>query len=352
MNNSPSEFVIRDVPTKTWLFAFVMLGGAAYIYLRNPSQWILAIVLAVISMLLLAIPAVEIYADRAANLMHISRRSLYKKSKQTLAIDDIANIAVAIKYDREDNSRSYRVEISLNNGDIVPIRSAYTSSRKRQEELSKKLSEISGVKDGSKSNVVQTAGLGARQDEFRQQQEEITGVQGDEHTTEGVRWTFETSAIGSLPLSQWHSPDFHLDDSFLFLTQVQVGHKTIPSFLKSATDLLFKGSLRVYGLDESDTPDLATAESIALPDRLKQHYLGFSDEAERATHMLNHWVITPLTGWAEKYTMTNKNVSSQLVVHIGPNGLTMRTPGLINSEYLDDLVSLGVELVRALGGGK
>jgi hypothetical protein len=68
--------------------------------------------------------------------------------------------------------------------------------------------------------------------------------------------------------------------------------------------------------------------------------------------MLNHWVIVPLTNWAQKYAMTKENISSQLVIHIGPNGFSLRTPGLVNPEYLDDLTTLGVELVRALGGGE
>ncbi len=351
MNNSPPKTIIRDQPIMTWVSAVAMLSGAVFAYFRNPAQWIFAAVLAVVGLFLLTVPALEIRFDRTKKNVLIYRRSLYKKSEQMLAVDDIANIAVAFKHDLEDGSRSYRVEIRLNNGDIVPLRKTYSSNRKRHEKLSQKLCEISGVKDGSGVNLLKTLTTDAMRPEFQQQQEEITGEQGIEQTTRGVRWTFETSAFGGMPLSHWHSPDFLLDDSFLFLTQIQVGKKGIPSLLKPATDLLFKGSMRVYGLDESDTPDLASAESIELPDRLRQYYLGYSDEGTRATRMLNSWVITPLTEWAQKHPMTKKNVSSQLVMHIGPNGLSMRTPGLVNAEYLDDLTTLGVELVRALGGG-
>jgi len=350
MNNSPSESIIRDQPIMTWVFAVVMIGGGVFAYLRNPNQWIFTAVLTAVGLLLLAVPALVIQADRPTNTLLIYRRSLYKNSVQKIEIGDIANIRVGQKYDSEDKSRSYRVEFQLKNGDMLPLRKTYSNGHKRHQELAQKLSIICGVRTTS-SNFSDMFVSEEIRLEFQKQQEEITGEQGVEHTTNGVQWTFETSAFGGMPVSHWHTPDFLLEDTFIFLTQKFVGQKELPGILKSATDLLFKQSMRVYGLDEDDTPDLSSADVIELPDRLEPHYFGYSDEKVRAAHMLNPWVSTPLTAWAENHSMKKDNISSQLVIHIGPNGLSLRTPGLVNPEYLDDLSALGVELVRALGGG-
>ena len=351
MNDTRNEYVIQDHPTKTWVLAIIMLGGAFFFYLRNPEQWPVVVTLAVIGLMLLMVPAVEIKASRATKTVVIFRRSLFRKSQQTIAVRDIVSIAVGVKTDREDGSHSYRVEITLANGDIIPLRSTYSNNRKRHEELARKLREVTEVENEPSANLDDALGSEVMRHEFQQQQEEITGKQGVEHITRGVHWTFETLAFGRMPLSHWHSPDFQLEDTFVFLTQKLVGQKALPSLLQPATDLLFKGSMRVYGLDEDDTPDLSSAEMIELPERLEAHYFGYSDEGVRAKKMLNPWVTTPLTNWAQKYAMTKENISSQLVIHIGPNGLSLRTPGLVNPEYLDDLTTLGVELVRALGGG-
>ncbi len=351
MNDSQSEFVIRDQPTKTWVVAVIMLVGAVFFYLRNPAQWPVVVTLVVIGLMLLMVPAVEIKASRATKTVVIFRRSLFRKSEQAIAVGDIVNIAVGVKTDREDGSHSYRVEITLANGAIIPLRNTYANNRKRHEELARKLREVTEVENEPSAKLDDSLGLEVMRHEFQQQQEEITGKQGVEHITRGVHWTFETLALGRMPLSNWHCPDFHLEDTFVFLTQKLVGQKALPRLLQPATDLLFKGSMRVYGLDEDDTPDLSSAEMIELPDRLEPYYFGYSDEGVRAMQMLNPWVTTPLTNWAQKYAMTKKNISSQLVIHIGPNGLSLRTPGLVNPEYLDDLTTLGVELVRALGGG-
>jgi len=350
MNNTSSESIIRDQPIMTWGFAMVMLGGAVFAYLRNSNQWIFAAVLAVVGLLLLAVPALEIKANRPTNTLLIYRRSLYRRSVQQIKIGDIVNIKVGQKYDRDDDRRSYRVEFHLKNGGMVPLRKTYSGGNKRHKELAQKLGVICGV-TATSSNFSDMFRSEEIRLEFQQEQEEITGEQGGVQTTDGVQWTFETLVFGSMPISHWHSPDFRLEDTFIYLAQKLVGQKELPGLLKSATGMLFKQSMRVYGIDEGDTPDLASAESIELPDRLRQNYLGYSDEGVRATSMLNSWVITPLTAWAENHPMTKENINSQLVVHIGPNGFSLRTPGLVNAEYLDDLTTLGVEMVRALGGG-
>ncbi|MEN8173872.1 MAG: hypothetical protein ABFS03_13455, partial [Chloroflexota bacterium] len=253
MNSSPSDSVIRDQPTMSWGFAVLMLGGAAFTYLRNPDQWVFAAILAVVGLVLLAVPALVIQADRPTNTLLISRRSLYKKSVQKMAIGDIANIRLGQKYDSEDDSYTYRVEFQLKNGDMVPLRRTYSGGQKKQQELAQKISDICGVSTTS-SNFSDMFRSEEIRSDFQQQQEEITGQQDVLKETDGVRWTFETLVFGSMPISNWQSSDFRLEDTFVFLAQKMVGQKDMPDILKSATGMLFKQSMRVYGIDEQDTP--------------------------------------------------------------------------------------------------
>ncbi|MBC8330587.1 MAG: hypothetical protein H8E28_01275 [Anaerolineae bacterium] len=349
MNNSFSELTLHDRPIVFWLFGASMLAGAIFAFTRAPTQWILIGILALFGLGLLMMPTVSVNASRITRTLTISRHSLIRKSQQTIAFGEIAGISVSYKLDREDNSRTYRVEITLHNGEIVPLRNAYTSGHKRKDEQAQQLRDIIGIGEGMLPQAFDAANL---QRQFQEQQEEITGEQGVENTTRGVHWSFETLAFSSTPLSHWRSSDFHLQDSFLFLAQKTPDQELLPNWLQSATSLLFKQSMLVYGFGEADSPDIATATPIELPSRLKPYFLAYGDEPARAGQLLNTWVITPLVEWAHKYPLTQQNAGSQIVLHIGPKGLSLRTMGLANPEYLDELTTLGVELVRALGGGE
>ncbi|MBT3389036.1 MAG: hypothetical protein HN413_01350 [Chloroflexi bacterium] len=352
MNNSSSELTLHDRPIVFWLFGASMLAGAVYSFTRAPAQWLLISILALFGLGLLMMPSVSVSADRITRTLTISRHSLIRKSQQKIAFREITGISVSYQLDREDRSRTYRVEISLHNGEIVPLRSAYTSGHKRKDEQAQQLRAIVGIGEGGAGTLPQAFDAANLQRQLQQQQEEITGEQGIENITRGVRWSFETLAFSSMPLSHWRSPDFHLQDSFLFLAQKTPEQDLLPNWLQSATNLLFKQSMLVYGFGEGDSPDIATATPIELPERLKPYFLAYGDEPDRAEQLLNTWVISPLVEWAHKYPLTQKNVGSQIVLHIGPKGLSLRTVGLANPDYLDELTALGVELVRALGGGK
>ena len=352
MNNSSSDLTFHDRPIVFWLFGASMLAGAVYAVIIAPAQWILIGILALFGLGLLMMPTVSVSADRITRTLTISRHSLIRKSQQTIAFGEIAGISVSYQLDREDNSRTYRIEIALHNGEIVPVRSAYTSGHKRKDEQAQQLRAIVGISKGVTGASPQVFDAANLQRQFLQQQEEITGKQGAETITRGVRWTFETLAFNSMPLSHWRSPDFQLADSFLFLAQKTPDQEMLPNWLQSATNLLFKQSMLVYGFGEGDSPDIATATPIELPDRLRPYFLAYGDEPARAGQLLNTWVITPLVEWAHKYPLTQQNVGSQIVLHIGPKGLSLRTMGLANPGYLDELTALGVALVRALGGGE
>lgn len=352
MNASPSDITLHDRPIVFWLFGASMLAGAVYAFTRAPAQWILIGILALFGLGLLLMPAISVSADRTTRTLTISRHSLIRKSQQEIAFGEIAGISVSYRLDREDNSRTYRVEIALHNGEIAPLRSAYTSGHKRKDEQAQQLRAIIGIGEGVANTLPQTFDAANLQQQFQQQQEEISGEQGIENITRGVRWRFETLAFSSAPLSHWRSPDFQLPDSFLFLAQKTPEQAMLPNWLQSATNLLFKQSMLVYGFGEGDSPDIATATPIELPERLRPYFLAYGDEPERAGQLLSAWVISPLVEWAHKYPLTQQNVGSQIVLHIGPKGLSLRTIGLSNPEYLDELTALGVELVRALGGGE
>ncbi len=350
MKENSSELIVKDRPVLLWVVMLVALGVGVYFYLRYPTQWLpLAITIVGAFVLFSIIPDVEIRANRDTRMLTITRRYPFRVTRQHLAFDALQAVYLASSVGYESSNKTYRVELKLKNGDIVPVRQAFSSGKARKEAVVQRISDFTGIASIDPATMSQNLGLEAMQREYQLEQEAITGPQGEEQTTDGVRWTFQTLMIGTAPLSHWHSPDIWLDNAFLFVVQKPPQQNKLleGKWVQPLADMLVQKAMKVYGFEEADTPDLSTATRIDLPAELKPHYMGFSDEPDRVRRLVTPWVTRPLLDWAMKYPISVENIESHLTIHLGPRGLSLRTPGLVNPEYLDDLKAMGVELVRS-----
>ncbi len=169
--------------------------------------------------------------------------------------------------------------------------------------------------------------------------------------TDGVRWRMETRALANAPITRWTSPDFKLDNGFIYIVQVIPGQKASSGgLLGGLNNMLFKQSISMYGYTAADTPGIETAQPMQNMDpRLEQHFMAFTSNQSAARQILNPWVIMPLLQWAQKYPMQQgqSGYGSQLTALYGPNGVTIALLGLSTPDRLQEITALGVELVKS-----
>ncbi|NOY99671.1 MAG: hypothetical protein GXP40_10805 [Chloroflexi bacterium] len=356
MDATPNRLSFRDYPTAMWVFGIVAAGVGIYFYIRNPAQWVIPAIGAGIGLIVFLTSSVlTVQADRITRTLTITRRSLLRRSTKSIPFGDIAAIQIGTSIDDEDGSRTYRVEIVLQDGQVVPLRTYYTSGLSGKEKQAQRLREFIGVggMDGIQNigDMLQMASQMAVTG-LREEQESITGSQDEERVTNGVRWKLSTLTFGSAPLTRWHSRDYQLPDGFLYLAQTtQNGKGLLDKLARPLSGTLVKHSLKLYGFDVNDIPGVDKAEVVADIPALEPYYFVYASDAYLAQQILNPWTTTPLVDWANRHPLTKANATDQLVILFAPGGVYLSVPGFVNAEYLDELAALGAELVRAQGGG-
>jgi hypothetical protein len=320
-----------------------------YLYWRN-GQWIaLAIALGINLLILLLSTVLDVQADRLRGTLSISHRGLLRRSQRQIYFNEIESIQLGTSVRNDDGrkSRSYRVEIWLNDGSVVPLRTSYSSGRKSKTKTIEALRKIIGV-SGAPTSVGGMIDLVSQvaASQIRVEQEVITGDQADIHETQGVRWQLESLSAGASPITRWLAPDYALPDHFLYLAQKLEGQKG-NKLMQMVSENFMAPSvlLSLYGFDESDTPNIENAETISLVGGLNKHFTAYASDERVARPILNAWVTTPLRAWAEKYPL-KQGSSDQLLVLLGPNGLYLAVSGHIEAERLEELANLGAALAR------
>ena len=349
MSENPNELSYRKYPTTLILFGLFSIGGGFYLYLQKNSWLGPAIALALALLFFLLASVLEVNANRITRTLSISRRGLIQRYHQEIAYSEITSIHVGTSYDSGNSSRTYRVEIKHKDGNIVPLRKAYSSGKRSKEKQAQKLRDFIGIEgvDTSFGGMINTASR-VSLSQLRAEQESITGDQNETHVTDGIRWTISTHAFNTSLISRWHSSDYTLPENFLYLTQKMKGQKNLPDnkLLQSVYDKLFEQSLKIYNFDKADTPNLSNADLFPLDTHLEGDFFAYTSDKALAQKILNPWVERPLGVWAHKHPFTQGS-TDQLAVLFSPRGLYIAVMGYINQEYLDELARLGAELIRA-----
>ena len=351
MDKNTDQLSFRDFPTALVIAGFLSIAGSIYFYLQS-HEWIpSAIALGFSLLLFLFATVLDVSADRLTRTLNISRRGLVYRYQREIPFNEIASIQVGSRYDSDDGSRTYRVELLLNDTSVVPLRNAYSSGRRCKEKQAEKLRAFIGVggTDLSISGSFRNASR-QMQPQFQAEQESITGNQNEVHETNGVRWQIKTFAMSTTPITRWHSSDYLLPDHFLYLTQKMTGQKNPPDnkLVQAMYEKLFEQSLKIYGFDAADTPNLQNADLFTLDARLDETFFAFTSNASLARQILNPWTAIPLAAWAQAHPF-KQNSTDQLAVLFAPGGLYLAVMGYVNAEYLAELAALGAELVRAQG---
>ena len=170
-----------------------------------------------------------------------------------------------------------------------------------------------------------------------------------EQVTDGVRWELQHYSFASSPVTRWFSPEVETPDYFVYIAQKQEGQGEQKGIMNLFGKSLFKQSLKMYGFDESYTPGLDQAVIHQETDRrLMQDFFIFTSNTREAHRVLNPWVVTPLLAWTDRYPLNSTGQQfSQMTVLFSPWGLFISVLGSLNARDLEEITSLGVEIVKS-----
>ncbi len=355
--NSVNQYVIKNRPIGAWVAAALLIASSIFFITVSSSMFLGTAILLGAALLVLALtPVSTAVADRMARTITITSRNLFSHKETVVPFNEVAKFDVQVtrtRSSRHHRSTNYRLVLEKTNGEIVPIQSIYTSFYDDKARHAKALSEflnLPGAED-KPTNLFQTG---------MQNQIQMTTnpSQAQKGTTAGVSWKIEVHSVGGKPVTRWISPDFVCPGNFLLVSQKPAN---APSFgggglLGNLMTMLVQQVISMYGFQPSDTPGISTAAAITTQNaHFNQNFGALSNQQSFAVSLLNPWTIIPFVNWSDKYpmkTVSSSNQVGQLAVLYSPRGVQVALLGMQPATGTDDLIALGVELVKAQGGGK
>ena len=136
---SNEQVVFKDYPLMFWFFAVMMLVVSALI---DKATWQLRLVeLAGVVVIALS-PILIVVVDHTGGTLNLHYRSLLRASTKTYPLSEISFVNVA---EIRDENRMYRVELILWSGEVVPLRSGYSTGKARKERRAQQLRSVLGI---------------------------------------------------------------------------------------------------------------------------------------------------------------------------------------------------------------
>ncbi len=349
-----SQLKIQDRPISFWIIGFVLAGTGIFIFAVSPGEVFIPLLLVLIGLaMFLLTSSLTITADRIAYMVRLEYHSPLHSNTREITFADISSIDLERSRMRGSYGYTYRIIIVLKDNNIVPLHSYYSSASKQMAQEAEQLRSFIGVAGVA---TIPADSLGQRPLTTQvayHQQEATTGSEAQDHVTNGVHWRTQTITYGSIPVTRWFSPEFKMPRSFVYVTQKLHGQQTnAGGALSMLTGPLMAESLSIYGFQEDDTPDRDQAEILSQVDsRLQTDFTVYTSDPQGAQQTLNPWTVLPLSTWAECHPLKKfqRGGIGQLAILFGPNGVYVAVPGSLLPEQLDELKTLGVELVRAQG---
>jgi hypothetical protein len=349
---------LNDIPFGSWLLGFGSLGAGIYFFSLQGFSFNTILFGGIGLVLLLVMRGLTITADRNTRTLQLHYWSLYfLQQTREIPFDEIATIRVNSSLSMESRgrqSRTYRVEVVRKDGSVVPFRTAYSSGSSGKQKIADQLRAFIGLGQAFDESPVgfiraaRQAAAGMAAD----QQEALTGPNEQERVTSGVHWQLQSTALGAMPATRWHSRDFKTRGGFLWLTQKVPGQST-GGFMAAIGKALFQKFITLYGFEHDDVPNISQAEMLeSISPLLDPHFAAFTNLQAESRQILNTWMQHPLAEWAERHPLKqfqSQGSRSQLVVLFSPNGVYLSVMGVLQSDQVEELTRLGVEMIKTQG---
>ena len=354
------EVVIRDVPVFLWIFGVGFFGFGIFMVIAGSAPlWAGALFFLFGAGIVLFVPIVTVRHDRSGGVLRVEKIAVVRRKIHEIAVHRIERVDVDHKISTDDGrtSHTYRVVIVEEDGVETPLRTSYSSGRNKKLQQAEAIRQAIGVGGDDESpmdfgaNIEQAIRLHQVED-----QEAQTGIPIGEQESDGVRWQLESfeygGAQGGSLVYRWSSTNFETPDYFLFLAQRVEGVGKQKGLMNLVGNLLIKQSIKMYGFDEYFTPGVDKASPVeGIDRRLDQYFFVYSSDQEKARKLLNPWTVMPLVGWADRYALEKRSKNfHQLSVLFSPLGVYVSVLNTLDAAQVDELVALGIELVRAQGG--
>jgi hypothetical protein len=357
-NASSNQLVIKNRPILSWVMGGLCIIAAIFIFIVNKSVVGALPFLFFALLLLLIFGSVNtITADNLRRVLTVSTRSVFNNKISEYPFSEIANFEVEASRNRTSTRHrnvNYRIVMIKTNGEKIPLQNVFTSFYDDKARKAKALSQylnLPGWED-KPTNLFQTA---------MQSQVALTSLptMTKDGTTSGVDWKIEVHTIGGKPVTHWISANYTCPGNFLLVSQKPANSPSLGGgggLLGNLVAMVYQQILGMYGFLPSDTPGYSSAVAVTtLDDRFDRNFGTLSNELGFGKSLLNPWTLTPFIQWAEKYplkTITTSDQVGQLAVLYSPRGLQVAILGSLPATETDEIISLGVELVKAQGGGK
>ncbi|MEI8132760.1 MAG: hypothetical protein WCG34_10020 [Leptolinea sp.] len=358
-NDSSNQLVLQDRPILSWVIGGLTLFAAIVIFMASGSVMGAIPFLFFALLMLLVFGSVNtITADRVRRTLTVSSRSVFSNKMTEYPFSEIANFEVEAsrtKVSTRHRTINYRVVMIKTNGERVPMQSVFSSGYNDKARKGKALCEylnLPGWED-KPTNLFQSAMFG---------QVAMTAQKSmaQQDTTGGVAWNIEVHSVGGKQVTRWISTDYTCPGNFLLVSQKPTDSPVTfgggGGLLGNLVQMVYKQVLGLYGFLPGDTPGFDNARPVtSSDDRFNQAFSTLASEPNFGHSVLNEWTVIPIQNWADRHPLKSVNTNEefgQLAVLYSPRGLQAAVLGTIPQEQMDELISLGVELVKAQGGGK
>jgi hypothetical protein len=136
-NKNNEKVVFREYPLVFWGMAVPALVVSAFV----PDVRVVFVLLSIATIAFASILTVAV--DGARGTLILRYRSLIRASKKTYHLNEICFVNVA---EDSEGERMYRIELILRSGEIVPLRSGYTTGKAGKERRAQKIRSL--LRDG------------------------------------------------------------------------------------------------------------------------------------------------------------------------------------------------------------
>jgi hypothetical protein len=343
-SQAPNRIQIRDYPIILWFFGGIFIVIGIWMLINQQSAWVSTLFFLIGSLLILVLGSITtITVDKEAGTLEIRNRSILRNVVKEYTLNEVT--AVDVEQSRDSDGSTYRVAIRTTSGESIPFHSYYTSGVASKERQAKKLRDFLALPDPTDASSHST--IKAIIQDFQLLREGIT---------QEVAWRLEHGGFGTAEITRWISTAAQMPSGFLLLVQKP---KNSPLFSSSKlfnpiSRSLYEQMLKIYGFSPENTPGLDQAAPLEPPEpRLDPHYATLTSDPISARQILNPWFVIPLVHWAEAHPINEIQPDGdvgQLAVLFSSRGVTLAWIGEPTLELTEELIHLGVELVKTHGG--
>lgn len=348
------KFVSR--PFAAWIIAGVLIVSSLFMFAQGTFSIVFGILLGIGLLTLLLTPVTTISADRFTRTLIRSSWALLRRKSVEIPFSEIADFdieTIRTHSSKRGHRTTYRLTVVKTNGEKQPLEDMYGSyydDRARKARALSQFLNLPGWED-KPTNLFQTA---------MQSQVETTAIPAlsKEGTTTGVNWKISVHTVGGKPVTHWISEDYTCPGSFLLVAQKPANSQSFGGggLLGNLMTMVYQQILGMYGFLPSDTPGFATATPVPTQDpRFDANFGTLTNDQHFGRSLLNPWTIAPFVNWAAKYpmkTVTKNDEVGQLAVLYSPRGVQAAILGSLPATEFDELIEIGVAVVKAQGGGK